>query len=192
MVPKRLVYSSLAILAIVALLAIQPWFEVKLATGTDLLIEGTAVYPAIPAALFVDLLAIALFLYLQSRWGAVFLIAAGIALAWSMVPPIAVFLGADASALEPFVAKSTGIANWVAQLDEVVLSHQSTFNGLAAVVLASAITLLQIYTALVALIRISKKLSERSKAKRVKPQLDLENADDLDHSLWQETNPNHK
>ena len=123
MVPKRLVYSSLAILAIVALLAIQPWFEVKLATGTDLLIEGTAVYPAIPAALFVDLLAIALFLYLQSRWGAVFLIAAGIALAWSMVPPIAVFLGADASALEPFVAKSTGIANWVAQLDEVVLSH---------------------------------------------------------------------
>ena len=175
-----------------AFLAIQPWFEVKLATGTDLLIEGTAVYPAIPAALFVDLLAIALFLYLQSRWGAVFLFAAGIALAWSMVPPVAVLLGADASALEPFVAKSTGIANWVAQLDEVVLSHQSTFNGLAAVVLASAITLLQIYTALVALIRISKKLSERSKAKRVKPQLDLENADDLDHSLWQETNPNHK
>jgi hypothetical protein len=189
---KRLVYSTLAILSLVAFLAIQPWFEVKLATGTDLLIEGTAVYPAIPAALFVDLLAIALFLYLQSRWGAVFLLAAGIALAWSMVPPIAVLLGADASALEPFVAKSTGIANWVAQLDEVVLSHQSTFNGLAAVVLASAITLLQIYTALVALIRISKKLSERSKAKRVKPQLDLENADDLDHSLWQETNPNHK
>ena len=192
MAPKRLVYSSLAILSLVAFLAIQPWFEVKLATGTDLLIEGTAVYPAIPAALFVDLLAIALFLYLQSRWGAVFLLAAGIALAWSMVPPIAVLLGADASALEPFVAKSTGIANWVAQLDEVVLSHQSTFNGLAAVVLASAITLLQIYTALVALIRISKKLSERSKAKRVKPQLDFEKADDLDHSLWQETNPNHK
>ena len=192
MAPKRLVYSSLAILSLVAFLAIQPWFEVKLATGTDLLIEGTAVYPAIPAALFVDLLAIALFLYLQSRWGAVFLLAAGIALAWSMVPPVAVLLGADASALEPFVAKSTGIANWVAQLDEVVLSHQSTFNGLAAVVLASAITLLQIYTALVALIRISKKLSERSKVKRVMPQLDLENADDLDHSLWQETNPNHK
>ena len=192
MAPKRLVYSSLAILSLVAFLAIQPWFEVKLATGTDLLIEGTAVYPAIPAALFVDLLAIALFLYLQSRWGAVFLLAAGIALAWSMVPPVAVLLGADASVHEPFVAKSTGIANWVAQLDEVVLSHQSTFNGLAAVVLASAITLLQIYTALVALIRISKKLSERSKAKRVKPQLDFEKADDLDHSLWQETNPNNK
>ena len=192
MAPKRLVYSTLAILSLVAFLAIQPWFEVKLATGTDLLIEGTAVYPAIPAALFVDLLAIALFLYLQSRWGAVFLIAAGIALAWSMVPPVAVLLGADASALEPFVAKSTGIANWVAQLDEVVLSHQSTFNGLAAVVLAFAITLIQIYTALVALIRISKKLSERSKAKRVKPQLDFEKADGLDHSLWQETNPNHK
>ena len=67
MTAKRLAFVSLGLLAVVAILSIQPWFEVELVTGTDLLIEGNAVYPAISAALFVDVLAIALFLYLQCR-----------------------------------------------------------------------------------------------------------------------------
>ncbi len=192
MTSKRLVYTSLVLLAVVAILSIQPWFEVELVSGTDLLVEGTAVYPAISAALFVDILAIALFLYLQSRWGAVFLIAAAIALSWSLVPSVAVFLGADASALEPFIAKSTGIANWVAQLDEVVLSHQTTFSGLSAVLLAAFITLLQIYTAVVSMKRITSKLRTRSAAKVAKTKANSDNTDALDHALWQETNPNHK
>ena len=80
MTRKRIVYLSAVLLGLVAILSIQPWFEVELATGTDLLIEGNAVYPAVSAALLVDTLAIALFLYLQSRWGAIFLIAAALAL----------------------------------------------------------------------------------------------------------------
>lgn len=192
MTPKRLAYASLGLLALVAILSIQPWFEVELVTGRDLLIEGNAVYPAISAALFVDILAIALFLYLQSRWGAVFLIAAAITLSWSLLPAVAVLLGADASVLEPFVAKSTGIANWIAQLDEVVLSHQSTFSGSSAVVLAAGITLLQIYTALVALKSFTKKMRQRGSVKAGKTRSGLDNADELDATLWQETNPKHK
>lgn len=191
MTPKRLIWLSLALLAVVAILSIQPWFEIELTTGTELLIEGTAVYPAISAALFVDILAIALFLYLQSRWGAVFLIAAAIALCWSLLPGAAVLLGADAAVLEPFVAKSTGIANWVAQLDEVVLSHQSTFSGSSAVVLATGITLLQVYTAIVALKSFTTKVRQRTSVKAGKRPLRNENTDELDASLWQETNPNH-
>lgn len=192
MTPKRLAYASLGLLALVAILSIQPWFEVELVTGRDLLIEGNAVYPAISAALFVDILAIALFLYLQSRWGAVFLIVAAMTLSWSLLPAVAVLLGADASVLEPFVAKSTGIANWIAQLDEVVLSHQSTFSGSSAVVLAAGITLLQIYTALVALKSFTKKMRQRGSVKAGKRQSGLDNADELDATLWQETNPKHK
>lgn len=191
MTPKRLIWLSLVLLAAVAILSIQPWFEIELTTGTELLIEGTAVYPAISAALFVDILAIVLFLYLQSRWGAVFLIAAALALCWSLLPSAAVLLGADAAVLEPFVAKSTGIANWVAQLDEVVLSHQSTFSGSSAVVLAAAITLLQVYTALVALKSFTTKVRQRTSVKAGKGRLRKENTDALDASLWQETNPNH-
>jgi hypothetical protein len=179
-------------LALVAILSIQPWFEVELVTGRDLLIEGNAVYPAISAALFVDILAIALFLYLQSRWGAVFLIVAAMTLSWSLLPAVAVLLGADASVLEPFVAKSTGIANWIAQLDEVVLSHQSTFSGSSAVVLAAGITLLQIYTALVALKSFTRKMRQRGSVKAGKRQSGLDNADELDATIWQETNPKHK
>jgi hypothetical protein len=181
----------MALLATVAILAIQPWFEVELVTGTDLFIEGTAVYPAISAALFVDILAIGLFLYLQSRWGAIFLIAAAIALVWSLLPTVAVFLGADASALEPFIAKSTGIANWAAQLDEVVLSHQTTFSGLGAVALATVVTVLQIYTALVAMKRFTSKKRQRTSGDAETTSSVPENTDDLDASLWQETNPNH-
>ena len=192
MTAKRLAFVSLGLSAVVAILSIQPWFEVELVTGTDLLIEGNAVYPAISAALFVDVLAIALFLYLQSRWGAVFLIAAAIALSWSLLPTVAVLLGADAAVLEPFIAKSTGIANWVAQLDEVVLSHQTTFSGLGATVLAAVIALLQIYTAVASMKRITSKVRGRAAAKAAKKPTNSENSDVLDHSLWQETNPNHK
>ena len=189
---KRLAYVSLGLLTLVAILSIQPWFEVELVTGTDLLIDGNAVYPAISAALFVDVLAIALFLYLQSKWGAVFLIAAALALSWSLLPTVAVLLGADAAVLEPFIAKSTGIANWVAQLDEVVLSHQTTFSGLGATILAAFITLLQIYTAVASMKRITHKIRERASAKLAKQPASLENTDALEQSLWQETNPNHK
>jgi cytochrome b len=192
MTRKRLVYLSAVLLAFVAILSIQPWFEVELATGTELLIEGNAVYPAVSAALLVDMLAIALFLYLQSRWGAVFLIAAALALCWSFAPTVAVLLGADAAVLEPFVAKSTGIANWVAQLDEVVLSHQTTFSGLSAVVLAAIVTLLQIYTALVSMKRVLSKVRERAATKSTKSKTTVDNTQALEQSLWQETNPNHK
>lgn len=192
MARKRLVYLSAVLLGLVAILSIQPWFEVELATGTDLLIEGNAVYPAVSAALLVDTLAIALFLYLQSRWGAIFLIAAAFALCWSFVPTVAVLLGADAAVLEPFVAKSTGIANWVAQLDEVVLSHQTTLSGLSAVVLAAIVTLLQVYTALVSMKRVLSKVRERAASKSTKSQTNGDNAHSLEQSLWQETNPNHK
>ena len=192
MAPKRLAYVSLGLLALVAILSIQPWFQVELVTGTDLLIEGNAVYPAISAALFVDVLAIALFLYLQSRWGAVFLIAAAIALSWSLLPTVAVLLGADPAVLEPFIAKSTGIANWVAQLDEVVLSHQTTFSGLGATILAAVVTLLQIYLAVASMKRIAGKIRERASAKLAKKPASRENTDVLEQSLWQETNPNHK
>lgn len=192
MAPKRLAYVSLGLLALVAILSVQPWFEVELVTGTDLLIEGNAVYPAISAALFVDVLAIALFLYLQSKWGAVFLIAAAIALSWSLLPTVAVLLGADAAVLEPFIAKSTGIANWVAQLDEVVLSHQTTFSGLGATILAAGITLLQIYTAIASMKRIAGKVRERASTKHARKSASRENTDALEQSLWQETNPNHK
>jgi hypothetical protein len=174
------------------MLAIQPWFEVELVSGLDLRVEGTSVYPAIGASLFVDTLAIALFLYLQSRWGAVFLIAAAIALIWSLVPTIAVFAGSDADVLEPFIAKSTGIANWVSQLDQVVISHQTTFTGLAAVILASVVTLLQLYTAVLAVRRLSTKLQKRSEVTLKKADVSDRTVNEDDHSLWQETNPNHK
>mgnify|MGYP000116575038 CR=1 FL=1 len=188
---KRLAYLSALLLGLVAILSIQPWFEVELVTGTDLLIEGIAVYPAVSAALLVDTLAIALFLYLQSRWGAIFLIAAALALSWSLLPTVALFLGADAAVLEPFIAKSTGIANWVAQLDEVVLNHQTTFTGLSAAVLAAIVTILQIYTALVSMKRVVAKVQERAASKSRKTQTKPENNDSLEQSLWHETNPNH-
>ena len=192
MTTKRLAYTTLFLLACVAMLAIQPWFEVELVSGLDLRVEGTSVYPAIGASLFVDTLAIALFLYLQSRWGAVFLIAAAIALIWSLVPTIAVFAGSDADVLEPFIAKSTGIANWVSQLDQVVISHQTTFTGLAAVILASVVTLLQLYTAVLAVRRLSTKLQKRSEVTLKKADVSDRTVNEDDHSLWQETNPNHK
>jgi len=189
---KRLAYTSLFLLACVAILAIQPWFEVELVSGLDLRIEGTSVYPAIGASLFVDTLAIALFLYLQSRWGAVFLIAAAIALIWSLVPTIAVLAGSDTDVLEPFIAKSTGIANWVSQLDQVVISHQTTFNGLAAVILAAVVTLVQLYTAVLAVRRLSAKLQMRVEVNHKKADVSDGTVNEDDHSLWQETNPNHK
>ena len=192
MTTKRLAYTTLFLLACVAMLAIQPWFEVELVSGLDLRVEGTSVYPAIGASLFVDTLAIALFLYLQSRWGAVFLIAAAIALIWSLVPTIAVLAGSDADVLEPFIAKSTGIANWVSQLDQVVISHQTTFTGLAAVILASVVTLLQLYTAVLAVRRLSTKLQKRSEVTLKKADVSDRTVNEDDHSLWQETNPNHK
>jgi hypothetical protein len=105
---------------------------------------------------------------------------------------VAVLLGADAAVLEPFVAKSTGIANWVAQLEEVVLSHQTTFSGLSAVVLAAIVTLLQIYTALVSMKRVLSKVRERAASKSTESQTNGDNAHSLEQSLWQETNPNHK
>jgi len=189
---KRLAYTALFLLACVAILAIQPWFEVEFVSGLDLRVEGTSVYPAIGASLFVDTLAIALFLYLQSRWGAVFLIAAAIALIWSLVPTIAVFAGSDADVLEPFIAKSTGIANWMSQLDQVVISHQTTFTGLAAVILASVVTLLQIYTAVLAVRRLSTRLQKRSEVTHKEADVSNGTVNEDDHSLWQETNPNHK
>ena len=192
MTTKRLAYTSLFLLACVAILAIQPWFEVELVSGLDLRIEGTSVYPAIGASLFVDTLAIALFLYLQSRWGAVFLIAAAIALIWSLVPTIAVLAGSDTDVLEPFIAKSTGIANWVSQLDQVVISHQTTFNGLAAVILAAVVTLVQLYTAVLAVRRLSAKLQMRVEVNHKKADVSDGTVNEDDHSLWQETNPNHK
>ena len=192
MTTKSLAYTSLLLLACVAILAIQPWFEVELVSGLDLRIEGTSVYPAIGASLFVDTLAIALFLYLQSRWGAVFLIAAAIALIWSLVPTIAVLAGSDTDVLEPFIAKSTGIANWVSQLDQVVISHQTTFNGLAAVILAAVVTLVQLYTAVLAVRRLSAKLQMRVEVNHKKADVSDGTVNEDDHSLWQETNPNHK
>jgi hypothetical protein len=189
---KGLAYTSLFLLACVAILAIQPWFEVELVSGLDLKVEGTSVYPAIGASLFVDTLAIALFLYLQSRWGAVFLVAAAVALIWSLVPTIAVFAGSDAVVLEPFIAKSTGIANWVSQLDQVVISHQTTLTGLAAVILASVVTLLQLYTAVLAVRRLSTKLQKRFEVTPKKADVSDRTVNEDDHSLWQETNPNHK
>ena len=192
MTTKRLAYTALFLLACVAILAIQPWFEVEFVSGLDLRVEGTSVYPAIGASLFVDTLAIALFLYLQSRWGAVFLIAAAIALIWSLVPTIAVFAGSDADVLEPFIAKSTGIANWMSQLDQVVISHQTTFTGLAAVILASVVTLLQIYTAVLAVRRLSTRLQKRSEVTHKEADVSNGTVNEDDHSLWQETNPNHK
>jgi hypothetical protein len=80
----------------------------------------------------------------------------------------------------------------VAQLDEVVLSHQTTFSGLSAVLLAAVITLLQIYTAVVSIKRIASKLRQRSATKVAKTKANSDNTDALDHALWQETNPNHK
>lgn len=189
---KRLAYASVVLLAIVAFLSIQPWFEVDLSSGTDLRIEGSAVYPAVPAALFVDLLAILIFFYLQSKWGALFLVASSFALIWSFIPAIAVFLGADASALEPFIAKSTGIANWVAQLDEVVMSHQTTFSGLSAAILATFISALQVYTAAAALKRVTSQVKGRSAAKTPSATKNRSKTDATEISLWDETNPKHK
>jgi len=188
---KRLGYASLILLACLTILSIQPWFEVELVSGSELRVEGTAAYPVIAASIFVDALAIALFLYLKSRWGAVLLVAGASAVIWSLVPIITVLAGSDSAVLEPFIANSTGIANWASQLDQVVRSHQTSFSALAAVILAFGIALLQGCTAVLAARNRSTGMQKRFDDRPGHAQLSNGNATEDDHSLWHETNPNH-
>jgi hypothetical protein len=187
---KRLLYTSLILLAGVAVFAIQPWFKVELIAGDVLFIEGLAAFPTLGASLLVDALAAALFLYLKSRWGAVFLAGASIALIFELAQVSLVFLGSDRAILEPFIAKSTGIANWASQLDEVVINHQTTFSALVAVILALAVSLLQLYTGATTFRRLTIQAKKGSSATRIQVDLSISNATEEDHSLWQETNPN--
>ena len=191
MQPRRLAFISLVILGAVTALAMQPWFAVKLEGSNELKVDGLSAYPAIGAALFVDLLAIGLFLYIQSRWGVIFLIAGALALLIALVPSWIVFLGTDPEVVAPVVENSTGIASWLSQLDQVVLSHQTTFYGYAASALAFVFLTVQVFAAFRVAAKVGNKLAITHRKTKSKATVTSQPNEDVAADLWQETTPKH-
>lgn len=140
---RRWLVIALVLLLGIAALASQPWFAVKLTAGNELSIAGYDAYPNFGPTLLMDALAIALVLYLHRRWGVIFLVASMIATLLGAISQVPALFGGDLGILSPMVEKATGISSWVAQLEQVVLSHQSTFFGYGTWLLLAALLVVQ-------------------------------------------------
>ncbi len=194
---KRLLLIALVIIVVIAALASQPWFEVQLTAGNSLQVAGFDAYPNFGPTLIMDALAIALVLYLHRRWGVIFLFAGIAATGLGALSQLPAVTGSDLGVLAPIVEKATGIASWVAQLEQVVVSHQSTFYGKGTFVLLALLTLVQILAVIDAIKKWSPKVKAtlaKTKANRdargedsrtVRPETAAETRADL----WKETNP---
>lgn len=194
---KRLLLISLLIIVAVAALASQPWFEIQLTTGNNLQVAGFDAYPNFGPTLIMDALAIGLVLYLHRRWGLIFLVAGIFATALGALSQIPAITGADLGVLAPIVEKATGISSWVAQLEQVVVSHQSTFYGMGTLVLLTALTVVQALALVDAFKRWAPKLksavnTSRSKGSSVAKPKGIPrrtSAKEKPTDLWKETDP---
>jgi hypothetical protein len=144
-----------------------------------------------------DALAIALVLYLHRRWGLIFLVAGIFATALGALSQVPAISGADLGVLAPIVEKATGISSWVAQLEQVVVSHQSTFYGMGTLVLLSALTVVQALALIDAFKRWGLKLQSAVKTSRSKGPSAAKpkdgprrtSATETPIDLWKETDP---
>ena len=198
---KRLLLIALALIVVVAALASQPWFDIKLTAGNNLQIAGFDAYPNFGPTLIMDALAIALVLYLHRRWGLIFLVAGIFATGLGAISQIPAVFGTDLGVLAPIVEKATGIASWVAQLEQVVVSHQSTFFGKGAFLVLAAVTLVQILALIDAFRRWAPKVRSavgKSNISKAQPDIALggdrqskpvETQTEKAADLWKETNP---
>lgn len=180
---RRTLLTGLVILLGVVALASQPWFEIGLNAGNSLTIGGFEAYPDFGATLLVDALAIVLVIYLQRRWGMIFLIAGGLAVLFSMLSQVPALFDGNLSLLAPIVEKATGISSWLAQLEQVVVSRQTTFFGWGSLVLSAVLLFVHVLAIFDALTTSAEKV--RSVKKKRSPTQQTETAQDL----WNETNP---
>ncbi|MFM5903793.1 MAG: hypothetical protein ACKOOD_01755 [Microbacteriaceae bacterium] len=185
---KRLLYLALALIGLVAALAAQPWFEVKLNSGNSLQVAGLDAYPNFGPTLLMDALAIALVLYLHRRWGVVFLFASLLATILGALSQIPALFNGDLALLGPTVEKATGVATWIAQLEQVVVGHQSTFYGYGTWLLLGALVLVQT----LAIIDALKKGRAAIAKRRAKSPKGPSNPNDGARELWRETNPDNQ
>lgn len=194
---RRLLFISLLIIGAIAALASQPWFEVRLTAGNSLEVAGFDAYPNFGPTLIMDALAIALVLYLHRRWGVIFLIAGIVATGLGALSQLPAVSGADLGVVAPLVEKATGIASWVAQLEQVVVSHQSTFYGKGTFILLALLTIVQVLAVIDALRKWTPKVKAKvasTKANRDARKVDrsiapAENPTETRADLWKETNP---
>ncbi len=182
---KRLLYVALALVGLTAALAAQPWFEVTLNSGHNLQIAGLDAYPNFGPTLLMDALAIALVLYLHRRWGVVFLFAGLLATLLGALAQVPALFTGDLALLGPTVEKATGVATWIAQLEQVVISHQSTFFGYGTWLLLTALVLVQVFAIIDALKKGKDVVAKRQTKKGIAPETPNETV----HDLWRETGP---
>mgnify|MGYP006282481795 FL=1 len=188
---RRTLLIALVVLLGVTALASQPWFEVGLSSGNSLTVGGFEAYPNFGATLLVDALAIVLVIYLQRRWGVIFLLAGALALALSLLAQLPALVDGNLSMLAPIVEKATGISSWLAQLEQVVLSRQTTFFGFGSLVLSVVLLVVHI----LAIIDAFKKTATVVKRTRDRVQSRSKRAGKDEpqqptvQDLWHETNP---
>ena len=180
---RRTLLIALVILLGVVALASQPWFEVGLTSGNSLTVGGFDAYPNFGATLLVDALAIVLVIYLQRRWGIIFLIAGGLAVLLSMLSQIPALFDGNLSLLAPIVEKATGISSWLAQLEQVVVSRQTTFFGWDSIALSAVLLIVHLLAIMDALKTSTEKVRAIKKKRAAKKE--TQTAQDL----WNETNP---
>ncbi len=180
---RRTLVTALAVLLGVVALASQPWFEVGLTSGNQLKVGGFDAYPNFGATLLVDALAILLVIYLQRRWGIIFLIAGGLAVALSAISQVPALFQGNLSLLAPIVEKATGISSWLAQVEQVVVSQQTTFFGWGSIVLSLVLLVVHLLA-----IRDALKLSVQ-KVKTIKEKRTVKKESASTQDLWNETNP---
>jgi hypothetical protein len=145
---KRILLLALVVIALIAACASQTWFVVSLTSGNDLLVTGLEAYPNYGPTLIMDALAIAIVLYLKSRWRVIFLITGVLALTLLAVSQLSAATGQDLASLAPTLEKATGVATWVAQLEQVVVATETTIWCIASVLLLLALSILQIVAAI--------------------------------------------
>lgn len=182
---KRLLYVALILIGLTAALAAQPWFEVSLNSGNNLQIAGLDAYPNFGPTLLMDALAIGLVLYLHRRWGVVFLFAGLLATLLGALTQVPALFNGDLALLGPTVEKATGVATWIAQLEQVVVRHQSTFFGYGTWLLLAALVLVQI----LAIIDALKKGKDVVAKRRAKRDVAAKTSNEAVRDLWRETNP---
>jgi hypothetical protein len=194
---KRILLLALALVAPIAAFASQTWFVVPLTSGSTLMVSGLEAFPSLGPTLAMDALAIALVLYLKSRWRAIFLLIGIVALSSLAVGIWPAVTGQDLGVLAPTVEKATGVSTWVAQLDQVVVGPENTSWGLVALILLVALTVLQAVAAIFeirrtattseAVIRGAGRNKVRSQGEKDKRSVRAQGQTPSD--LWKETNP---
>jgi hypothetical protein len=194
---KRILLLALVLVALIAAFASQTWFVVPLTSGSALMVSGLEAFPSLGPTLAMDALAIALVLYLKSRWRAFLLLLGIVALSSLAVGLWPAVTGQDLGVLAPTLEKATGVSTWVAQLDQVVVGPENTIWALVALILVIALNVLQAVAAIYEIRRTAttskavirgagrkEATSQGEKGKRSVPRQGNTPSD-----LWKETNP---